>query len=207
MSATLQAGRLRGAWLLDSTVPPRETILENSREMDRFLAGVERRAYRMAEISIRDSDEALDIVQEAMIQLVQRYSSRPENEWAPLFYRILQNRIRDYQRRQRVRNRVIGWLPTFGDNPEDQPDPVQSAPDPAGVLPERGVAMQDALGALEEALQALPDRQREAFILRTLQGLDVADTATAMGCSEGSVKTHLSRAVHRLRDELGEHWT
>lgn len=179
--------------------------LQIERQLNRFFAEVERRALRIAEIAVRDRDEALDLVQDAMIKLARNYLSRPENEWTPLFYRILQNGIRDWHRRQKVRNRVMVW---FGRGRRDDTDydAIAEAPDPAGRSPDEELANQQAMGALERAVAALPTRQREAFMLRTFEGLDVAGTATAMGVSEGSVKTHYSRAVHSLRETLGEHW-
>ena len=176
--------------------------LQRERELNRFFADVERRALRIAEIGIRDRDAALDLVQDAMIKLAQKYAHRPAPEWTPLFYRILQNGVRDWHRRQGVRNRVMVW---FGRG-EDDYDPVASAPDPIGRTPEQELANAEAMSELENAIRELPARQREAFMLRTFEGLDVAGTATAMGISEGSVKTHYSRAVHSLRDQLGEHW-
>lgn len=179
--------------------------LQIERQLNRFFAEVERRALRIAEIAVRDRDEALDLVQDAMIKLARNYLSRPENEWTPLFYRILQNGIRDWHRRQKVRNRVMVW---FGRGRRDDMDydMIAEAPDPAGRSPDEELANQQAMGELERAVAALPTRQREAFMLRTFEGLDVAGTATAMGVSEGSVKTHYSRAVHSLRETLGEHW-
>lgn len=179
--------------------------LQREQELDRFLAEVEKRALRIAEISVRDRDEALDLVQDAMIKLVRNYAHRPNVEWTPLFYRILQNGVRDWHRRQAVRNRVMVW---FGRTSSDEGDydPVAAAPDPAGRTPEENLQTGAALRSLELAITALPPRQREAFMLRSFEGLDVAGTAVAMGCSEGSVKTHYSRAIHSLREALGEHW-
>lgn len=185
--------------------PKEARTLQRERQLNEFLASVERRALRFADIAVRDRDEALDLVQDAMIKLARNYSARPEEEWTPLFYRILQNGIRDWHRRQMVRNRVMVW---FGRAPasEDDQDPVAQAPDPMGRTPDEQIESTEAMQALERAVAALPARQREAFMLRTFEGLDVADTATAMGCSEGSVKTHYSRAIHTLREVLGEHW-
>jgi len=178
--------------------------LQGEAKLNRFFADVEKRALRIAEINIRDRDEAFDLVQDAMIKLARNYASKPAEEWTPLFYRILQNRIRDWQRRQVVRNKVMVW---FGRGDEDNDyDPVAAAPDPAGRTPDENLESQEAMASLEDALGELPGRQREAFMLRTFEGLDVAGTAAAMGCSEGSVKTHYSRAVHSLRATLGEHW-
>lgn len=182
-------------------------LLETIQELSQFLADVERRAYRIAQMALRSHEDAEDAVQDAMLQLAKRYANRPPPEWPPLFYRILQSRIRDTQRRRAVRNRVLSFFGgQRGEGDDELPDPIASAVDPAALEPGERVAQADAMVALEKALQELPGRQREAFMLRILEGLDVAQTAQAMGCSEGSVKTHLSRAVHSLRESLGEHW-
>jgi RNA polymerase sigma-70 factor (ECF subfamily) len=182
-----------------------ELSLDNRRAMDRFLAGVEARAFRMAQFAVRDADDALDIVQDTMIRLTRSYSQRPETEWAPLFFRILKNRITDHQRRNTVRNRVFAWIGR-GNDDDPAPDPVAQAPGRDSDRPERRLVTSDAMQALETAVHALPARQQQAFLLRALEELSVADTAQAMGCSQGSVKTHYSRAVHSLREVLGEHW-
>ncbi|HEX6997522.1 MAG TPA: RNA polymerase sigma factor [Gammaproteobacteria bacterium] len=172
--------------------------------LDGFLRAVEARAFRIAVLGIRDRDEALDVVQDAMIRLVRGYAHVPSAEWPPLFYRILTNRIRDWQRRRAVRRRVLAF---FGANDDgEEHDPLQSAPGPAADDPAEHAVRNEALAALEDALARLPERQREAFVLRNLEGLDVAGTAAAMQCSEGSVKTHYFRAVQRLRELLGEDW-
>ncbi len=147
-------------------------------------------------------DDALDAVQDAMIRLARKYAHKPSEEWKPLFFRILKNRIRDMQRRRSVRSRFMVWP----GRREDAPDPVEQAEDERGLKPAEQLALDDAMGALDEAIRALPERQRETFLLRTLEGLNVAETARAMGVTEGSVKTHYSRAVHSLREQLGEHW-
>jgi len=179
--------------------------LGSEQELEHFLAAVERKAFRMARYALPTDDDALDVVQDAMIRLVGAYRRRPSEQWAPLFYRILNNRIRDWQRRQAVRNRIMGWLPWQRDEP-DAPDALAQAADPAQPDAERSSGLEQSMQALEQALQALPGRQREAFLLRAMEGLDVAETARAMGCSAGSVKTHYSRAVHSLRETLGEYW-
>ena len=184
---------------VSATLP---TVDSTAQALNGFLAGVERRAYRMAQIALRHEQDALDVVQDAMLQLARRYARRPSEEWRPLFYRILQNRIRDLQRRRAVRNRVLAFLPWSAED-EDESDPVERAPDPAPG-PAAEVEGGQIGVALQQAVSRLPARQREAFLLRSLEGLDVAETAAAMGCSEGSVKTHYSRAVHALREQLGE---
>ena len=132
-----------------------------------------------------------------------KYSSRAYEEWTPLFYRILQNGVRDWHRRQSVKKRVIAW---FGNPGDEEPDVIAAAPDTAGRTPQEHLESREAMLGLERALAELPQRQKEAFMLRTFEGLDVAGTAAAMGCSTGSVKTHYSRAVHTLREMLGDHW-
>ena len=179
--------------------------LQKERQLNQFLAEVERRALRIAEIAVRDRDEAMDLVQDAMIKLVRNYAERDTDEWAPLFYRILQNGIRDWHRRQLVRNRVMVWFRRPQTNDNDY-DVIAAAADPAGRSPDEELQNAEAMKSLEVAVYELPARQREAFMLRTFEGLDVAGTAVAMGCSQGSVKTHYSRAVHSLRDKLQEHW-
>ena len=179
--------------------------LQRERQLNQFLAEVERRALRIAEIAVRDRDEALDLVQDAMIKLVRNYADRPGEEWPPLFYRILQNVVRDWHRRQKVKNRVMVWFGR-GTASDDDYDIAANAPDPAGRAPDDQLQTQEAMQCLEMSIHELPGRQREAFMLRTFEGLDVAGTAVAMGCSEGSVKTHYSRAVHTLRDKLGDYW-
>ncbi len=161
------------------------------------------RAYRIAQIATRNPDEALDLVQDAMFKLVEKYATRNENEWAPLFYSILQSRINDWHRRSSVRNRFRGWL---GRGEDETEDPLQQVPDEAQRSPEQNVQMGASMERLESALQALPLRQQQVFLLRAWEGLDVRETALAMACAEGSVKTHYSRAVHTLRKQLGEHW-
>lgn len=200
---TACAGVFAVSWPGETSTGAR--ALEQKRQLNQFLAEVERRALRMAEIAVRDRDEALDIVQDSMIKLARNYAGRAQNEWAPLFYRILQNGIRDWHRRQKVRNRVMVWFGRGG-NSDDEYDVIATAPDPAGRTPVEELQTDEAMRRLETAIGALPGRQREAFMLRTFEGLDVAGTAVAMGCSEGSVKTHYSRAMHTLREQLGDVW-
>jgi len=174
-----------------------------SRALNQFLAGVELKAFKIAQTALRHEDDALDAVQDAMLQLARAYADRPAQEWKPLFYRILENRIRDMQRRRTVRGRVISWLPFRSDEDDEEPDPIAQAPSPE-PQPVKRLELDEAVSALEKALGALPRRQQQAFLLRTLEGLDVAATAAAMGCSEGSVKTHYFRAVQALRAQLGD---
>jgi RNA polymerase sigma-70 factor, ECF subfamily len=178
------------------------TAATRSAALNQFLAGVELKAFKIAQASLRNEDDALDAVQDAMLQLARAYSERSPQEWRPLFYRILENRIRDMQRRRTVRGRVMAWLPFRRDEDEEEVDPIAEAPSP-DPAPVAKLELDEAMQALETALQGLPARQRQAFLLRNLEGLDVAQTAVAMGCSEGSVKTHYFRAVQALRTRLG----
>ena len=185
---------------VDLTDPEEQT---QTRALNQFLAGVELKAFKIAQAALRHEDDALDAVQDAMLQLARAYAGRPPEEWKPLFYRILENRIRDMQRRRTVRGRVMAWLPLRGEDDDEDMDPIAQAPS-LEPQPVRRLELDEAVGALEQALTRLPPRQQQAFLLRTLEGLDVAQTARAMGCSEGSVKTHYFRAVQALRAQLGE---
>jgi RNA polymerase sigma-70 factor, ECF subfamily len=173
--------------------------------MDDFLASVERQAFRMAEFGTRNADEALDIVQDAMISLVKNYSTKPDTEWKPLFFRIVQNRIRDWHRKKSVRDRWNG-IRSLWQGQENDEDPIQNLADPKGKTPSEQAALKDSTTALDSAIKTLPWRQQQAFLLRAWEEMSVAETARAMQCSEGSVKTHYSRALHTLRNLLEDHW-
>ena len=203
-----QFATLSHAWMAwDSPArAPKDVVLDQTRELNEFLAGIERRAFRMAQVKLRDPDDALDVVQDAMLKLARNYAAKPSNEWRPLFYRILENGIRDVQRRRAVRKRLMVWLPgPHEDADSEAQDPIDNVAAAGPDAPER-LMQAEAMSQLEESLRGLPARQLEAFMLRNFEGLDVAETAAAMGCSEGSVKTHYSRAVHSLREQLGEVW-
>ncbi|MGH8454610.1 MAG: RNA polymerase sigma factor [Nevskiales bacterium] len=172
--------------------------------LDAFLAGVERRALRMAEIATHDREEALDIVQDAMLRFVGHYRGRQADEWPPLFYRVLENRITDWHRSRKTRGRWWSWLSQSQDH--DERDEYANIAGAASDDPLHAVQRGNAMSRLESALRALPQRQQQVFLLRVWEGLDVADTARVMGCGQGSVKTHLSRTLARLRAELGEEW-
>lgn len=194
--------------------PPRRVVdligtMANPQELSDFLAQVERRAFKQAAYAVRDDHAALDIVQDAMMKLAEKYGQRPAEEFPMLFQRILQNAIRDYFRRQKVRNLWTTLFSSFSSGRDDEddhdlletlsPHGDEGRNDPSDAL-ERG----QTLKAIEAALQKLPQRQREAFVLRYWEDMDVAETAAVMGCSEGSVKTHCSRAVHTLAAVLGK---
>ena len=155
----------------------------------------------MAVVSLGNNDDALDVVQEAMMQLASRYAAKPGDEWKPLFYRILHNKINDLHRRNAVRNRFKGWLHTFrnSENENTDEDPFQNVAAPEHMSPETRHENAQQMEQLERAISALPARQRQAFMLRCWEGFSTVETAQSMGCSEGSVKTHYSRALHALR--------
>ena len=180
-----------------------QELMTTSRALDQFLSSVEKRAFKIAQLGLRNDDDALDAVQDAMMKLVQSYATRPEEEWRPLFYRILANRVRDMQRRRTVRGRIMAWLPVRDAEDDEELDPIaQAASHDAG--PAKRLELDEAIAVLETAVAALPPRQQQAFLLRNFEGLDVSDTASAMGCSEGSVKTHYFRALESLRAKLGD---
>ena len=157
----------------------------------------------MAQIATGNKDDALDILQDAMFKLVEKYADRDAKDWGPLFTTILQSRIKDWYRRNQVRNRFRSW---FSSKDEEYEDPIQQTEDESARTPEQLLQADRRIDELDEALHNLPLRQQQAFLLRTWEGYSVEETATAMKCSAGSVKTHYSRAIHNLRDRLDEHW-
>lgn len=190
----LDAAKLHGVRRDPSQQMPRDPAPPAT--LEDFLAGIEARAFRFAEVGLHQRDDALDAVQDAMMKML-AYRERPASEWTPLFWSILRNRIVDIRRRGFFRLR---WLRpgTAGDDGAAV-EWADGAPDPS-----RSHDSREAWSRISDALRRLPARQREAFTLRVLEDLDVADTARAMGCSEGSVKTHLSRARATLQQQLEE---
>ena len=185
----------------------KEALLASANELAEFLASVERRAYKQALFAVRDSDSALDIVQDAMLKLAEKYGTKPTAELPMLFQRILQNTIRDFYRRQKVRSLWVTLFSSLSAGREDEDsDPLETlvAADPSGsgAAPEDRMEQSQVVETIEKELQRLPQRQRQAFLLRYWEELDVAETAAVMGCSEGSVKTHCSRAAHALAAAL-----
>ncbi len=177
-------------------------------ELSAFLASVERRAYRQALFAVRDRDRALDIVQDSMLKLADKYGSRPAEELPLVFQRILQNTIRDAFRRLKVRSLWTTLFSSLVSDRDPDQDPLETLePADASKRPERPdatVERSQVVALIEQGLEALPARQREAFLLRYWEELDVNETARVMGCSEGSVKTHCSRATHALAAWLRE---
>jgi len=164
--------------------------------LEQFLSGVSARAFRFAELGLRQREDALDAVQDAMMRML-GYRERPAAEWTPLFWSILRRRIVDLQRRSAFRLRWLHPTAAHADGDDGAIDWADAGPDPS-----RNQDSREAYARMATALAALPRRQREAFSLRVLEELDVAQTAQAMGCSEGSVKTHLSRAREMLKRQL-----
>jgi RNA polymerase sigma-70 factor (ECF subfamily) len=176
-------------------------------ELSQFLVATERRAYKQALFAVRDEHVAMDIVQDSMLKLADKYAQNPSEELPLLFQRILQNTIRDYYRRQKVRS---AWTTLFSSlspqHEEDEHDPLDTLQDKSNnsqaATPDASLEQSQLIALIEEALINLPPRQREAFLLRYWEDMDTADTAKAMGCSEGSVKQHCSRATHTLATAL-----
>lgn len=208
---------MAGGWSRKGATIPKNSALEgillaSARELSDFLASVERRAFKHAVYNVRDDEVALDLVQDAMMKLAEKYHQRPAAELPMIFQRILQNAIRDHFRRQKIRT---WWTPLFssfrkkGGEEGDELDDSDMLEAMAGdewlqkeFLPENQLDRKQIVAQIEAALEKLPARQREAFLLRYWEGLDVAQTAHIMGCSEGSVKTHCHRAIQALSTTL-----
>jgi RNA polymerase sigma-70 factor (ECF subfamily) len=184
-----------------------EKTLATQKELSDFLASVERRAFKQSVFSVRDDEAALDIVQDSMMKLAEKYAAKPAEELPLLFQRILQNTIRDHFRRQKVRSTWTTLLSNLGMGGEDdEGDPLETLEveehSNVSASPAEQLEQSQVMAVIEDAVKALPGRQREAFLLRYWEELDVSETAKAMGCSEGSVKTHCSRATHALAKVL-----
>jgi RNA polymerase sigma-70 factor (ECF subfamily) len=186
---------------------PRRTTLATPKELSDFLASVERRAFKQCVYAVHEEQAALDIVQDSMMKLAEKYAQRPPAELPLLFQRIMQNTIRDHFRRSKVRSTwttLLGNLGMGGDDDDADPLETMELEDLSNIpaSPAAQLEQSQVMAAIEEAVKGLPDRQREAFMLRYWEELDVSETAKVMGCSEGSVKTHCSRATHALAKVL-----
>lgn len=182
-------------------------ILASREELSGFLAAVERRAFKQAVFALRDDESALDAVQDAMMKLAEKYADRPAEEFPMLFQRILQNVIRDAFRRRKVRSTWTTLLSAFsGPDDDEDHDPLESmvVEDSSDFArtPPQNLEQSEIMALIEREIARLPARQREAFLMRYWEELDIAETARVMGCSEGSVKTHCSRATHTLAAAL-----
>jgi RNA polymerase sigma-70 factor (ECF subfamily) len=186
-------------------------ILATQEELSDFLIEVERRAYKQAVFAIHDEHLALDIVQDSMTKLTVKYASKPVEELPLLFQRILQNTIRDYYRRQKTRSLWTTLFSAFtpgGDNQDNNQEDFDILETlqikQESKEPEAQFEKAQLIELIEKAMKILPARQREAFLLRYWEEMSLAETAVIMNCSEGSVKTHCSRAVHTLASILKE---
>ena len=200
-------GLLPFAAITRCAADPRRENLATPKELSDFLASVERRAFKQSVYAVQEEQAALDIVQDAMMRLYEKYADRPATELPLLFQRILQNAIRDHFRRGKVRSTWVTLLSGLGLGGDDEDgDPLETFEvDEASNIPANPadrLEQSQVMEAIEQAVQALPERQREAFMLRYWEELDVSETAKVMGCSEGSVKTHCSRATHALAKVL-----
>lgn len=173
--------------------------------IEQFLAEIESRAFQMARIATGCEQDALDIVQDVMLSLVQTYPNKPSDTWKPLFYRMLQNRITDFHRKKTLTGRIFSWVGLSPFDNEDEIPVEESYPDPNNRFSEELLQHERFNHALLHALEALPQRQQQTFLLRIWEGMSVKETALIMECSEGSIKTHLSRALMRLKEQLSEH--
>jgi len=180
-----------------------DNSLNHAQTIDQFLSEIEKRAYRMALIATSNRDDALEIVQDSMMKLVNRYSNKHATDWPPLFHRILQSTIRDWYRRSKVRNSLRQFF--FSSDQENSTDYMDTFTT-YDSQPDEQLKKEMTVQQLDTALHALPLRQQQAFLLRQWEGLDVKQTAHAMSCSESSVKTHYSRAISALRNQLEDHW-
>lgn len=176
--------------------------MASAQEISDFLRQVEKRAFRQTAYAVRDDHIALDIVQDAMLKLADKYANKPVSEYPMLFQRILQNTMRDYWRRQKVRNLWTSLFSSFSPQDDEEFDLLEMLEVEGEEGPAEQFERSQTMTIIEKAIEKLPSRQREAFVLRYWEELDVAETAAAMGCSEGSVKTHCSRAVSTLSQWL-----
>ena len=191
--------------ILDTPVQPSAMSLRQL--LNDFFSAHEKRAFRMAMLSLQDQDAALDTVQDVMLKFVEKYPKTPQNQWPKLFYRMLHHRIIDYHRQHQRQAGLFGWFargfrPGDGDKRHSSPQWVENMPAEDRHQPQAVLENQEFGEHIEHALCELPLRQRQAFLLRCWYGMSVAETAQVMGCSGGSVKTHTSRAIHTLQTRL-----
>lgn len=183
------------------TAPERDelqgAVHDRNQDLDRFLATVERQAFRTAVIATRNEDDAFDIVQDAMIKLVEKYAHKPEAEWRPLFFTILHSRITDYHRKRSLTSRLFQWL-----GPDDEDDVSETGESLEGPVEKMMEAL--TIDRLLAGLDSLSTRQQQVFLLRVWQGFSVAETASILKCSEGSVKTHLARAMSTVMKTINQ---
>lgn len=208
MTSTMTSKRLEDVNSAKTSIgraPARGDGLDENLSMDAFLKTVERRAFHMAKIATGDPDTALDIVQDSMYKLVEKYSDKSSIEWRPLFYRILNGKIIDQYRHNAVRDRLFPWRKTVNSDQGQSLSAIETARGRQSDQPDEMIMRAQRIKQLTKGVSALSSRQREAFMLRCWEGMSTNETAAAMRCSEGSVKTHYSRAMHALRDVLEDY--
>ena len=175
--------------------------------LEEFLKFIERRAFHMARISTNNVDDAHDIVQDTMYKLVEKYADKAPADWKPLFYTILRSKTTDYYRRNAIRDKVFPWRKPNSNESDDYLESLINLSTSADTDdPDSMLVRSERLQQLTSAIKQLPLRQQQAFMFRAWEGLSTLQTATAMGCTEGSVKTHYSRAMKRLRALLGDYY-
>ena len=174
--------------------------------MEEFLKSVEKKAFRMIQIATGQTDDSLDLLQDCMMAFVRKYSDKSKSEWKPLFYRVVQNRIRDWYRREKVKKLFFISLSGRQDTLDNPSDPLESIEDNKGVDSSTALKTSQAMKKLDDVLKQLPARQQQVFLLRSWEGLNTEETARAMGCTQGTVKTHYSRALTKLKQELEGTW-
>ncbi|MBN2419224.1 MAG: RNA polymerase sigma factor [Deltaproteobacteria bacterium] len=174
--------------------------------MEEFLKSVEKKAFRMIQIATGNTDDAMDLLQDSMMSFVRKYSDKMESDWKPLFYRVVQNRIRDWYRREKIKRLFFIQMPPRYDGPESQTDPMESIEDKSAVDSLAVLKTSQAMEKLNNVLRGLPARQQQVFLLRSWEGLSTEETAKAMGCTQGTVKTHYFRAITKLKHELEGTW-
>jgi RNA polymerase sigma-70 factor, ECF subfamily len=175
--------------------------------MEAFLKSVEKKAFRIIQIATGGNDDALDILQESMMAFVRNYSNKNESEWRPLFYKVVQNKIRDWLRKEKFKRLFFFSMPAHQkEESVIMPDPIDTAPDLQTANPLTVAKTSQAMTRLHAVLKQLPARQQQVFLLRAWEELSTQETATAMNCTEGTVKTQYFRAINRLKEELEGTW-
>lgn len=171
--------------------------------MEDFLKSIERRALQMTKLATGDGELAMDLVQDAMLKLVEKYSSKPAHQWRPLFYRILNNKITDFYRRKAVKDKL--FTSQVSEDSDSEMTGVIAAMARSADNPDNRAQSEQRVARLIASLYQLPPRQKQTFMLRCWEGLSTEQTASAMNCSQSSVKTHYSRALQALRDQLEDY--
>lgn len=177
-------------------------VLENRHQLNTFFVAEEQKAFKVARFSVGNDDDALDVIQDAMLKFVSKYAHKAETEWKPLFYKIIYSHLTDFHRRKNFRSGIMRF---FGRSESDGGDEVENIASPHAA-PEEDIHLSESLSGLHQALESLPLRQQQAVLMRAWHGFDTKETANIMQVSDGSVKTHYSRGLARLKELLGEQW-